>query len=551
VYDLETLRFLEVNNAAVDKYGFTVEQFKRMRITDIRPDEDRERVVRNVRNRSAPLHRSGPWRHVLASGREIQVEIASHELEFAGRPAIHPLALDVTEQLALQAELKHAAFHDTLTGLANRALFHDRVDHALDVSQRHDHRVAVLFVDLDGFKTVNDGLGHAAGDALLVGVAERFTGCLRPGDTIARLGGDEFGLLLEDVGEPSVAVSIAQRMLDALAEAFDVAGNETFVSASIGIRVSDASATSAGTLLRDADAAMYAAKAAGKGRYRLFETAMHQSAVHDLELRAELQRAIERAQFTLHYQPLVSLATGTVQGVEALIRWQHPRRGLVAPAVFIGAAEETGLINPIGRWVLREACTQARAWRDRRPGGQPLTMAVNVSVRQLRDADLVDDVRAALHASGIDPRSLVLEITESTLVDDVDDVVRQLSALKALGVQIAVDDFGTGYSSLSYLRRLPIDVLKIDRSFVDGVVGADSEGTTFVRSIVDLAHSLGLETVAEGIEQAAQLEHLRTTGCDYGQGYLFAHPAPASEIERLLAGLSGGLALDPSQLPAF
>jgi diguanylate cyclase (GGDEF)-like protein/PAS domain S-box-containing protein len=545
VYDRETLRFLEVNTAAVDKYGWSAAEFKRMRITDIRPEEDRERVIRNVRERGGDLRRTGPWRHLLANGREIQVEMASHALDFAGRPAALVLAFDVTEQVALQAELKHAAFHDSLTGFANRALFHDRVDHALDVSRRHAHEVAVLFADLDAFKTVNDGLGHAVGDALLVGVAERFAECLRPGDTIARLGGDEFGVLLEDVTEPSAAITVAQRLLRSLEDPFDLTGTETFVTASVGIRLSDGATMSAGTLLRDADAAMYAAKSTGNGRYRLFESAMHRTAKADLELRADLQRALQRHQLVMYYQPVVALGSGQVQGFEALIRWQHPERGLVMPAVFVPAAEETGLIAPIGRFALHEACAQARTWHDNHPGA-PLSMAVNVSVRQLRGTELVDDVRDALEASGIEPRSLVLEITESTLVDDVDDVVRQLTALKQLGVRIAVDDFGTGYSSLSYLRRLPIDVLKIDRSFVEGVVGSGAEGATVVRSIVDLAHGLGLATVAEGIEDPAQLDQLRRTGCDVGQGYLLARPEDAANVSALLDRLGADLCLlDP------
>jgi diguanylate cyclase (GGDEF)-like protein/PAS domain S-box-containing protein len=439
---------------------------------------------------------------------------------------------DVTERKALEEQLKHQAFHDSLTGLANRALFTDRVEHALARLGRGPTSLAVLFVDLDDFKTVNDSLGHAAGDELLVAVSRRLQAGLRPADTAARLGGDEFGVLLEDV-ELMTAKEIASRLLEGLRPPFRFRGEDLSVQASIGIAIRQGRNQSGSELLRNADVAMYSAKERGKGRYEVFESGMQQAAVRRLQLKADLERALERGQFTLRYQPLVVLGTGEIRGVEALVRWEHPVRGMVMPAEFIGLAEESELILHLGRWVLNEACGQARAWGDDFPRRRALTMSVNLSVRQLQDPGLIDDVAACLARTGLDARLLTLEITESVLMHDTEFTMDMLRRLKALGVRIAIDDFGTGYSSLSYLRQFPIDSLKIDRSFVASIVKGGEE-SALVRSIISLSRAMHLETVAEGIEHPIQAAELEALGSDLAQGYYFARPLRAEDIGPLL-----------------
>ena len=447
---------------------------------------------------------------------------------------------DVTERKRLENELEHQAFHDSLTNLANQALFRDRVDHALARAARHDSRLAVLFVDLDNFKTVNDSLGHAAGDQLLIAVAERLRGCLRATDTAARLGGDEFAVLVEDLACADDATGLADRLLDVLRQSFTVAGKETVVGASIGIALGVRSLNS-GELLRNADIAMYTAKRCGKDRYEIFEPAMHVAAVERLEIEADLRRALDRGELRLQYQPIVALDTGKISGVEALVRWPHPQRGLLPPSTFIPIAEETGLIRELGRQVLAVACTQARRWQVRHPYDPPLTVSVNLSPRQLHADGLISHVTDALEMSGLPASTLVLEITEGTMMHDTDATIRKLQALKALGVRLAVDDFGTGYSSLSYLQRFPIDILKIDRAFV-AAIGSDDDKSSLVRAIVSLAKTLQLQAVAEGIETRAQTEILTGLGCDLAQGYYLAHPMDPEALENILhTGFTGAL----------
>jgi diguanylate cyclase (GGDEF)-like protein len=428
---------------------------------------------------------------------------------------------DVSERRAFERQLEHQAFHDPVTGLANRALFGERVRHAVARARREQAGVAVVFLDLDDFKTINDGLGHAAGDAVLVEVAKRIATSVRAGDTAARFGGDEFALLLEDVGGAQEAADGAERVLEALAEPFGVEDKEIAVRASVGI--SFAEGGDAEELVRNADAAMYIAKRDGGGSYRLFEPAMHEGVLARLELRGDLQQAVAAGQLELYYQPVVRLADGTVSGLEALLRWHHPRRGLVGPDVFIPLAEETGLIVEIGRWVLLEGCR--RAVEIQAEAGEPLTMAVNLSVKQLQHAGIVDDVRAALAASGLDPARLTLEVTESVMMTDPETVVERLHELKALGPRLAMDDFGTGYSSLSHLSRLPVDILKMDRSFLHA--GASPQASGLANAVVSLGATLNLQVVAEGVEHAEQWERLRELGCDLGQGFLFARPMNA------------------------
>ena len=453
---------------------------------------------------------------------------------------------DVTERAELEAQLVHQAFHDVLTRLPNRALFRDRVAHALVAAPRLGASVAVLFLDLDGFKAVNDSLGHDAGDQLLLAVAQRFERVVRPGDTVARLGGDEFAVLLEDVAGEDAAAEVGQRLIDALTTPVLVRDRPIVVGGSVGVAIAhalDADHPGAGLpttdeLLRNADLAMYRAKANGRGRVARFEPDMHASIVARVQEEADLRAALEHRRLRLEYQPTYRLADGTLTGVEALLRWDHPDRGVVAPSDFIPLAEQTGLIGPIGTWVLREACRQAVAWSAAAPAAAELAVSVNVSARQLQSEGFVDLVTDVLRESGLAPDRLVLELTESVLLDHDETTVATLRTIRACGVRIAVDDFGTGYSSLSYLSRFPVDLLKVDRSFVDrlgaGGSDAESEGSALARSIVQLGHSLALTTVAEGIEQPDQLRALQAMGCEYGQGFYFARPVGPEHIAKMV-----------------
>jgi diguanylate cyclase (GGDEF)-like protein/PAS domain S-box-containing protein len=468
-------------------------------------------------------HRDGTWLH--------SETVAANLLE---DPNVRGLVLntrDVSDRKELEAQLVHQAFHDGLTGLANRTLFAERVEHALDRSGPGD--LAVLFIDLDDFKNVNDSLGHAAGDQLLVAAARRLQGCLRPTDTAARLGGDEFAVLLERVTDTEAAVAVARRVLDTLHQSFSLNGRTIPIKASLGVATGRPGVDVAAELLRNADVAMYAAKAGGKDRYELFRPDMHADMLQRLELETELRHAADRDQLILHYQPIIELVSGRITRVEALVRWNHPTKGLLAPAAFIPLAEEQGLIGPIGQWVLLEACVQARRWQDRFPDAPPLSMHVNLSGRQLEEQRLVGEVVHALEASRLSPRLLTLEITETVLVTDVEAMSGRLRELKGLGVLLAIDDFGTGYSSLSYLRRFPIDMLKIDKAFVDGI-GQGREDTALAHAIIKLSHTLQLHTVAEGIEQPEQAAQLAALGCRDGQGYYFSRPLNLAAMTGLL-----------------
>ena len=431
----------------------------------------------------------------------------------------------------------HQALHDALTGLPNRALFTDRIQHALIQGRRRGTACGVIFLDLDRFKTVNDSLGHGAGDELLVAVARRIDESLRSADTAARLGGDEFAVLLEDLGGTDEAVMVAERITAALAAPVLVQGHEVYVKVSVGIAVGRQEASE---LLRQADVAMYRAKRDGKGRHRVFEDGMQAEVVERLELEGELLRAIERDEVEVHYQPVIALDGHTLAGFEALARWTHPTRGLVPPPHFIPLAEENGSIVELGRQILRTACRQAAEWNDEFPTREPRIMSVNLSGRQLEDPNIVADVAAALADSGLPAAALVLEITETVLMHDTEATIARLTALKALGVRLAVDDFGTGYSSLRYLRRFPIDILKMAKPFVDGLDTGDDEGRALARAIVELASSLKLACIAEGIEAGAQADVLHDLGCGMGQGFHFARPMPSDAMTALIAEPSGG-----------
>jgi diguanylate cyclase (GGDEF)-like protein/PAS domain S-box-containing protein len=482
-------------------------------------------------------------RHADGSSRHVESIISN----MVDDPTVQGLVLntrDVTDRKILQEELAHQAFHDSLTGLSNRAVFRDRIDHALARGERIDGRLAVFMLDLDGFKTVNDSLGHDAGDQLLIEVAKRLEFQGRSSDTVARIGGDEFGILLEDDADERRARALADRALAAFAVPFDVQGREVFIRASIGIALSVAGESETDELIRNADTAMYAAKSAGKGRYEFFRPFMHTVALERFEVQADLERALVRGEFVVHYQPIIDFETREARGVEALVRWNHPSRGLLGPLEFISVAEETGAIVPLGAWVLGEACRQTAAWRASHAAGANLWVSVNLSTRQLLEVDLVTQVRDILEASGLEPSALTLELTEGSLMQDVDETVVQLRGLKGLGVRLAIDDFGTGSSSLGYLQRFPIDTLKIDKSFVDGIATDESEDPALVRAIIQMATTLSLDTIAEGIEGAEQLDELRSAGCRSGQGYLFAKPLQADALEAFLDSADAAGAVD-------
>ena len=444
-----------------------------------------------------------------------------------------------------ESRLEHQATHDPLTALPNRTLMRDRLDVALARGRRNRSGLAILFCDIDHFKVVNDSLGHSRGDALLVAVAERLAGAVRGGDTIARFGGDEFVVLAEDLASADEAVVLADRIEGALTQPFVIQDSEVFVTMSTGIAYGEADELDVESLLRDADAAMYQAKARGRDRAEIFDDAMRARAVDRHQIETALRRAVARRQLQVHYQPVIELRNQRMVGSEALVRWKHPSRGLLYPGTFINIAEDTGLIVPLGAWILDQACAQTEAWREVPRGAgavarhiedpaDDLFVAVNLSARQLSDPTLIDDIASVLAAARLDPRRLHLEITESVLMHDVDASKEVLDRLKVLGVRIAIDDFGTGYSSFSYLRRFPVDILKIDQSFVAGLEN-DAEADAIVHAIVDLGHTLGLEVVAEGVETEGQLGLLREMGCDFAQGYLFARAVPPARIHDILA----------------
>src|SRR4051794_36134459 len=479
---------------------------------------------------AAPVHENGvpmgsltvasfrPGRHYSQTEQDVLFAFAEHA------------SLALTDARNFE-DAMHQAFHDSLTGLPNRALFLDRLELAHARARRSGSPIAVLFMDLDAFKNVNDSLGHAAGDELLVLVAGRVRRWVRPSDTAARFGGDEFAVLLEDLDVPNAAQIVAQRILDSLREPFEIQGQQISVGASIGI----ASSAHPGSddLLRNADLAMYRAKGMGKGRHQMFEPGMHVAVLERLELEVDLQRAIERGEMSVHYQPIVEMGTQKVIALEALARWRHPVRGMIQPSEFIPLAEETGQIHRLGYWVLEQAVRDAREWNTGVRADNPVRVGVNLSARQLQEFTLVGQIAAALSDSGLPAEQLVLEITETVLMQDLEETVVKLQELKRLGVRLSVDDFGTGYSSLQYLRRFPLDSLKIAKSFVDGVSGP-SQDSAVARAIIELGTSFQLRVVAEGIERIEQHAHLLELGCMHGQGFLYSRPVPADQVERLL-----------------
>ena len=514
----DTGSILGVNRAAVSAYGYSEGDFLRMNIADVRADSGDS-------GEDMHLHRT-------SNGRVISVLEHEERISFQGDDATVLVATDMTDRIALEEELRHQAFHDALTGLGNRALFRDRLEHALARQQRSASPLAVLSVDLDDFKAVNDAQGHVIGDKLLVEIGLRLRSVLRPEDTAARMGGDEFSVLLEGV-DSDEAWGIAERMLLALRQPLLIGDTDTGVSASIGIALASGG-LDATALLQHADLAMYEAKAAGKGMVEMFRDGMQLRVRQRNEVAAELRVAAQRGELYLDYQPIVDLTSQSVKGVEALIRWRHPTRGIIAPGDFIPVAEETGAIVDIGMWVLEQACSQLREWDDLRSPEERLRLSVNVSPRQLREPGFVPAVLRVLRATDLEPSRLTLEVTEGAIVEDVGHAHSCLSELRAAGVRIAIDDFGTGYSSIGYLRTLPLDEIKIDRMFVPGL--AEGEGRELVLALVRLVDTLDVPTVVEGIETAQELDYVRALGVDLGQGYHFARPMPPSRIAELLTG---------------
>jgi diguanylate cyclase (GGDEF)-like protein/PAS domain S-box-containing protein len=530
-----TIRY--VTQSAERLLGYQPENLEGRRFSELVHPDDRTRTVSVLTAASSADHELVEFRILHQDGGYRHVETLCTNL--LSDPNVGGIVLntrDISERKQFEDQLAHQAFHDQITGLANRALFRDRVVHAIERQSRNGRRVGVLFMDLDDFKTVNDSLGHAAGDEVLREVGERLRSCLRAADTAARLGGDEFAVLLEDAGEGLPAMDVADRIMLELEAPFQLEGRDLRVTASLGIAISDfemMGEEGAEELLRNADVAMYLAKERGKGRYQVYEPAMHSVALKRLELKADLQRAIEHEELMLVYQPVVELKTGKFTGLEALLRWRHPTRGIVPPLEFITLAEETGLIIPMGQWVLHEALRSAAELRGSLLDEGPFHMAVNLSARQLQHPSLLSDVAGALQESGFPPQWLILEITESYMMQDVEAALIRLQELKELGVQLAIDDFGTGYSSLNYVRRFPVDILKVDKSFID-CVGEAGEGSALTAAVIELAGILKLRPVAEGIEREEQFARLREMRCDLGQGFFFSKPVEWEELKQLL-----------------
>lgn len=480
---------------------------------------------------------------VRMDGQVRDVEVVMASVTYEGKHAIQILTRDITERRRAETQLLHDAFHDSLTGLPNRALFMDHLKLAVNHCSRiKGYLFAVLFIDLDRFKVINDSLGHMAGDELLVAIGRRLEICLRDGDTIARLGGDEFTILLDGIKDYADAQRVAERVKEVLEQPFALSGRELFVTASIGIKYSCGVDDEPEDLLRDADTAMYSAKALGKAQYQEFDARMHSHAMTLLQIESDLRRALDRQEFVVNYQPIVSLESGRISGFEALVRWRHPERGLIPPNDFISIAEENGLIIPIGRWVLRQACLQMRRWHQTLPSTRQMKISVNLSCKQFMQPTIVEQVLGILRETGLDPGSLKLEITESVMMEKGDYAMHVLEQLSQAGVELSLDDFGTGYSSLSYIQHFPVTALKIDQSFIRRI-GGEQNGE-IVRAVIALARNLGLEVVAEGIETVLQHDLLKELGCGQGQGYYFSEAVGEESATELIRKEERGERLD-------
>jgi len=531
-------RWLQVNHSLCKIVGYSEPELRAMSFQAITHPEDLssaqkhvylllERKIPTFQMEKRYIHKLGYTVWVLWS-----VSLA-HDVESKSVRLIFQIQ-DITDRQRTKDQLVHDAFHDALTGLPNRALFMQHLKIAIEGAKRGEGRpFAILFLDLDRFKIINDSLGHMVGDQLLVGIARRLESCLRPGDRVARLGGDEFTIFVKDINEASDATEVAERIRQKLTQPFSLSGQEVFTTVSIGIAHSAIGYEQPEDMLRDADTAMYRAKSQGTARHEVFDKAMHSNALSLLQMETDLRRAVERQEFLIHYQPIVTLENGRLRGFEALVRWQHPEHGLVSPAKFIPIAEETGLIVNIGQWVLEEACRQMREWQQQYAAGLELQMSVNLSSKQFIQPNLIGKIGETLKRTGLDPRNLKLEITESVVMENVDIATNMLRQIRALGIELSIDDFGTGYSSLSYLHRFPLNTLKIDRSFVIHMTG-NSENTEIVRTIVMLAKTLGMDVIAEGVETQEQLAQLWALDCKYGQGYFFSKPVSGSVAGKLV-----------------
>jgi len=532
-------RWIQVNKSLCDMLGFSEAELLLGTFQRITHPDDlnlileqlnklRDAMISSLQLEHRFFHKSGQVRWVLLSVATIK-DKQNHRANFIFQMQ------DISERKQAEKKLVHDAFHDALTGLPNRMYFLDQLKQSVQRVKRHPQPpFAVVFLDFDRFKIINDSLGHMVGDQLLIAIANRLRANVRPGDTVARLGGDEFTILLDGLKSPDDAIDMARRLLGNLSEHFKLPDREVFITASIGITLSTNGYEHAEDVLRDADTAMYQAKSLGRARYEVFDQGMLAKAPDVAEIETDLWRALERNELTLDYQPIVSLRTGNIAGFEALLRWMHPSRGVVSPLEFISVAEETGLIIPIGQWVLNQACRQTREWQKRYPQKPPLQVSVNLSPKQFMQRDLIDQISLALDSGGLSPASLKVEITEGMVMQNVESTMQMLGQLQALGVSISLDDFGTGYSSLSYLHRFPISTLKIDQSFVSSMSNTQ-ESLEIVRTILGLARNLKMEVIAEGVETLEQAEELRSMNCDYGQGFYFSKALNANSAVRFLS----------------
>ncbi|MEN3331165.1 MAG: hypothetical protein V7641_530 [Blastocatellia bacterium] len=542
-------RWMQINQSLSEIVGYSEDEFKCMNFQTITHPADLQTFMQNVNEvlEGRTLTCQMEKRYYHKQGHEVWVLAGVSLIRDSQSQLAHLIfqIQDITDRKRAEQQLVHDAFHDALTGLPNRAWFMEQLEMSLEQGRKKPERLfAMLFLDLDRFKLINDSIGHLVGDQLLIGIAQRLRHCVRPGDKVARLGGDEFTILLDGLRDENEAIEIAERIQKRVAQPFTLNGYETFTTASIGISFSNIGYERAEDFLRDADTAMYQAKFLGKARHVIFDKGMHAHAVNMLQLETDLRRAIDRREFFIQYQPIVSFETGRLTGFEALIRWQHPERGLIPPDKFISVAEETGCIVSIGRWVLFEACRQMQQWHEIYQLREPLFISVNLSTKQFSQVNLYDEIVQTLKATRLDPHALKLEITESIVMENIETVTNTLEQIRALGVELSMDDFGTGYSSLSYLHRLPIDTLKIDRSFVSRM-NENSENKEIVRTIILLAQNLGKHVIAEGVETKEQIELLRELRCHSGQGYLFSPPMAAEDADTMIESMTNWQARMP------
>ncbi|MDT7809938.1 MAG: hypothetical protein QOJ70_3751 [Acidobacteriota bacterium] len=538
-------RWLQVNRSLCHILGYTEKELLLTDFLSVTHPDDLPTALSNIGQLLKGKVQASQMekRYIHKSGHEVWVHWSVSLVRDQYSKSVHLIfqIQDITDRKLAEQQLHHDAFHDALTGLPNRALFMDHLKLAIARSRRnHSTKFAVLYLDLDRFKVINDSLGHTIGDQLLVGIADRLKKNLRPGDTVARLGGDEFTVLIEDITDETESIQVAERVQQELSVPFALSGREVFTTVSMGIAPSATGYERAEDILRDADTAMYRAKSLGKARYEIFDKAMHARAINLLQMETDMRRALERQEFILHYQPIVALDNFRLRGFEALVRWQHPERGFISPMDFIPVAEETGMIVPLGEWVMREACGQMNRWQRMFPLEHPLFITVNLSSKQFSQTTLISTFAMILQETGVKPQSVKLEITESVVMENIDTATDMLRQLRSLGVQLAIDDFGTGYSSLSYLHRFPIDTLKIDRSFVTRM-SENNENTEIVRTIIVLAQNLGMDVVAEGVETNEQLVLLQKLKCENGQGYFFSKPVNSDGAEKIISETYGAL----------